>query len=784
MRLRRLELQGFKSFLDRTILSFDPGVTGVVGPNGCGKSNIVDAILWVMGEQSPKHLRGESMTDVIFNGSDSRAPTSMAEVSLVLDREGVALAPQFSAFSQGEEITITRRIYRDGAGEYLINKSICRLRDIHELFMDTGVGRRAYSIIEQGQIDRMINVKPEDRRYLFEEVAGITKYKTKRKEAEKKLEATNLNLARLQDIIVELEKQIRSLKIQATKARKYREIKQELEVADLFVLGRSLFNKKNLLEELDKEKNERVNEKSELDAKVSQVDAEVTELDIRRIDEEKQYQNLSQRERELAVSLQKLEGQLEVLAERQKFLLQNKENLETELNSLTIQLEETQTEKDQLKSASEELENELQQKLNEVKDQESTFAALQSEKHRKTESKNALEVELSSLNEKEIQCRSLTEHLSSKSVEMTEQLETLSQERAELTTAELQTKSSVQEIEQKIEACLLKSKEAEAISAEVHADCQKLSSELSLKEEELFRTREEHQGKRSRLESLKELQENLEGYSPTAREILLKLTENALTAAPLADCFQPDPELEDCLELLLGNEMNTLVVSSQEEAENLVRVIEEKQLERVRVVASGSVGQVAEPSFPGLIPVTQKLKVKPGYENLVRHWLGSVFICETEAQVFELAKQHTKHTFICLSSRVVAHGDTSFSCGIPQVTVGVFARKREIEELHSACEELSAKVATLTDLRASLLSELETQEAKGESLKSELSKIHVEHVELRKEKERFLGDLNRLQKATISQVLLVTSSSFTPRFRPLRSMKCLCRSCVYCGLRS
>jgi chromosome segregation protein len=618
MRLRRLELQGFKSFLDRTILSFDPGVTGVVGPNGCGKSNIVDAILWVMGEQSPKHLRGESMTDVIFNGSDSRAPTSMAEVSLVLDREGVALAPQFSAFSQGEEITITRRIYRDGAGEYLINKSICRLRDIHELFMDTGVGRRAYSIIEQGQIDRMINVKPEDRRYLFEEVAGITKYKTKRKEAEKKLEATNLNLARLQDIIVELEKQIRSLKIQATKARKYREIKQELEVADLFVLGRSLFNKKNLLEELDKEKNERVNEKSELDAKVSQVDAEVTELDIRRIDEEKQYQNLSQRERELAVSLQKLEGQLEVLAERQKFLLQNKENLETELNSLTIQLEETQTEKDQLKSASEELENELQQKLNEVKDQESTFAALQSEKHRKTESKNALEVELSSLNEKEIQCRSLTEHLSSKSVEMTEQLETLSQERAELTTAELQTKSSVQEIEQKIEACLLKSKEAEAISAEVHADCQKLSSELSLKEEELFRTREEHQGKRSRLESLKELQENLEGYSPTAREILLKLTENALTAAPLADCFQPDPELEDCLELLLGNEMNTLVVSSQEEAENLVRVIEEKQLERVRVVASGSVGQVAEPSFPGLIPVTQKLKVKPGYENLVR----------------------------------------------------------------------------------------------------------------------------------------------------------------------
>ena len=225
MRLKRLELQGFKSFLDRTILSFDDSITGVVGPNGCGKSNIVDAILWVMGEQSPKHLRGESMTDVIFNGSDTKNATSMAEVSLILDRRGVALAPQFAAFEKGEEIQITRRIYRDGTGEYLINKSKCRLKDVHELFMDTGVGRRAYSIIEQGQIDRMINVKPEDRRAIFEEVAGITKYKAKRKEAERKLESTGQNLLRLQDIINELEKRIRSLKGQATRAQKYKEFK-------------------------------------------------------------------------------------------------------------------------------------------------------------------------------------------------------------------------------------------------------------------------------------------------------------------------------------------------------------------------------------------------------------------------------------------------------------------------------------------------------------------------------------------------------------------------------
>src|SRR4051812_38559289 len=244
MRLKRLELQGFKSFLERTILNFDPGITGVVGPNGCGKSNIVDAILWVMGEQSPKHLRGDTMTDVIFAGSDTKAATSFAEVSLILDRESVVLAPAFSAFDKSEEISITRRLHRDGQGEFMINRTSCRLKDIHELFMDTGVGRRAYSIIEQGQIDRMINVKPEERRYLFEEVAGITKYKAKRKEAERKLDQTRQNLLRLQDIVTELEKQIRSLKIQATRARKYKELKCELEAADFHLLGRDLYEHK------------------------------------------------------------------------------------------------------------------------------------------------------------------------------------------------------------------------------------------------------------------------------------------------------------------------------------------------------------------------------------------------------------------------------------------------------------------------------------------------------------------------------------------------------------
>ena len=184
MNIKRLEIQGFKSFMDRTVLSFEDGITGVVGPNGCGKSNIVDAIFWVMGEQSAKHLRGNSMEDVIFNGSDNHPPLGMAEVTLVLANPTVP-GPQpdeRAEYLKYSEIEITRRLYRSGESEYLINKTHCRLRDILDLFMDTGVGTKAYSIIEQGQIAKMISAKPEDRRAIIEEAAGITKYKARKKE--------------------------------------------------------------------------------------------------------------------------------------------------------------------------------------------------------------------------------------------------------------------------------------------------------------------------------------------------------------------------------------------------------------------------------------------------------------------------------------------------------------------------------------------------------------------------------------------------------------------------
>jgi len=224
MKIKRVEIIGFKSFVEKVSLDFQEGITAILGPNGCGKSNVVDAIRWVMGEQNAKNLRGRSMEDVIFGGSETRKPLGMAEVSLTFCNSDGQAPPAYREYA---EIMVTRRLYRNGESEFAINKTPCRLKDITELFMDTGVGARAYSIIEQGKIGMILNAKAEDRRFLIEEAAGVTKYKARKKSALRKIDATRQNLIRLTDIINEIRRQLNSLKRQAQKAERYREYRDE-----------------------------------------------------------------------------------------------------------------------------------------------------------------------------------------------------------------------------------------------------------------------------------------------------------------------------------------------------------------------------------------------------------------------------------------------------------------------------------------------------------------------------------------------------------------------------
>ncbi len=243
MYLKKLEMQGFKSFADRTVLEFMPGITTVIGPNGSGKSNISDAIRWVLGEQSMKSLRGEKSEDVIFAGTQNRKSLGFAEVSLIFDNQDGKLPVEFS------EVTVTRKLYRSGEVQYFINKTPCRLKDIRELFMDTGIGKDGYSIVGQGRIDEILSNKSEDRRNVFEEAAGIVKYKTRKQEAERKLERTKLNLLRINDILQEIEQNLEPLKNQAEKAKTFLDLREELKQIEV---GLYLYNIETYKENLEK----------------------------------------------------------------------------------------------------------------------------------------------------------------------------------------------------------------------------------------------------------------------------------------------------------------------------------------------------------------------------------------------------------------------------------------------------------------------------------------------------------------------------------------------------
>ena len=285
MKLKRIEITGFKSFLERTTLAFDAGVTAIVGPNGCGKSNVVDAIRWVMGEQSARNLRGRMMEDVIFGGSESRRPLGMAEVSLVLDNSA-GLAPP--AFRDYAEIQVTRRLFRNGDSDYLLNRTPCRLLDITELFMDTGVGTRAYSIIEQGKIGLIINAKPEERRAIIEEAAGVTKFKSRKKAALRKIEATRQNLLRLGDIITEVRRQMTSLKRQAQRAERFREYREELRGIELQFALRQYADFAARTGALGSSLQSQGGEVSALDSEVARAELELDQVRLEHVEREKQ----------------------------------------------------------------------------------------------------------------------------------------------------------------------------------------------------------------------------------------------------------------------------------------------------------------------------------------------------------------------------------------------------------------------------------------------------------------------------------------------------------------
>ncbi|NLD46918.1 MAG: AAA family ATPase, partial [Clostridiaceae bacterium] len=327
MHLKRLEIQGFKSFADKICVDFNQGITAVVGPNGCGKSNISDSIRWVLGEQSTKTLRGGKMEDVIFAGTEHRKPLGFAEVSLTIDNSDKTLSIEYS------EITITRRVYRSGESEYMINKTQCRLKDIYELFLDTGIGKDGYSIIGQGRVDEILSTKSDERRHIFEEASGIMKYKVRKQEAEKKLELTRQNLLRINDIIMELQNQLEPLKEQSETAKRYlslRDILKELEI-NVYLENISKFKEK--ISEYEQSYNQ-IKENIENENKKLE---DITNLNQKNINLLKEYESKLESSREQFYTL---EGNLERCNSEIKLNEEKKKNLSTNIIRLDQEIDE------------------------------------------------------------------------------------------------------------------------------------------------------------------------------------------------------------------------------------------------------------------------------------------------------------------------------------------------------------------------------------------------------------------------------------------------------------
>ncbi len=689
MRIKRLDITGFKSFMERSVFSFDDGVTGIVGPNGCGKSNVVDAIRWVMGEQSAKNLRGRGMEDVIFNGSESKSPLNMAEVSLTfLVDDTDVLAPQYQGLS---EVTVTRRLFRNGDSEYLINKTLCRLLDITELFLGTGVGTKAYSIIEQGRVGLIVSSKPEDRRSLIEEAAGITKYKSRRKAAERKMEATEANLTRVTDITTELERRLEALSRQAKKAEKYRKLKTKMREIELHSAAHRFL--------------ELQAEKKVLQARMENLSGEERE-NLERVKglEEAIDQRRAALDAEGA-ALQKLAAEVHSMQSALERDDQNLAHWRKDLEETSARVAASQTELDALLARQAEMietmaarEAELSGIAGVWKDTEVAMQVAQEELRRAT----GLQTEVSLRLEQE---RAGLVAVASRLANHESNLVNLARQRADLEARRAKNRAEAEGLRaQEAELDRARADVARLVEASRH-NAAELAERKTHEEEALQRTRdafteneiqvislrEELSDKRSRLASLEALQKNYEGFDQGVRSVMVRAGEQARAQGIfglVADVISTTPRFERAVEAALGERLQHVVVESRDKGLELVEYLKahvEGRGSFLPVPHADVLPPVREPDFsrPGVVAhAFREVTFEEPLRPVVQLLLGDVVIVQDLAAARAYSEAGGAGcTLVTLDGEVFRVDGTITGGEREGSAVGALQKKREIAEL-------------------------------------------------------------------------------------------------------
>lgn len=733
MQLAKLEIKGFKSFADKIVINFDEGITGIVGPNGCGKSNVVDSIRWVLGEQKTSALRSEKMENVIFNGTSQRGAQQMAEVSLTINNTKNILPTEYS------QITITRRLYRSGESEYLLNGVTCRLKDITNLFLDTGVASNSYAIIELGMVDDLLNDKDNSRRMLFEEAAGISKFKKRKKETLKKLEDTDADLERVEDLLFEIEKNMKSLEKQAKQTENYYKIKEEYKQKSIS-LAKVVVNKQkekfntintNIVEENDR--------KVALASEIAEKEALIEKAKADLILKEKTLSTRQKAINEFVAKIRHYESEKQIKNERLKYLNDRAASLREQIDQdrksnerARFSIQSLETEKLAAEEILQDINNKLQQQKVEYEEQKRKTVALQGE----ADSLRQLQ------REKQEQSFQFN-----KGVEIREiQVSSLKQELEKTATDTHQQNASLVEFENKLvvlqEEITEKTTQAENLKKEEEDVQQRIVSTektIEMIREEMTGTSRKLDARQNEYNLTKSLVENLEGFPEAIKFLRKKVSKNAPLLSDILTCPE---EFRIAIENYLEPYLNYYIVEHESEAYEAINILSDASKGKAHFFILDSFDKFdTTPTtiYDNAFPATQIIEFDPKYRKLMAYILDQVYIHEGDIKSIPLDDQNT---FITKSGKV-----TRRRFSISGGSVGLFegkkiGRARNLEKLEKEIKTLSAK---LEDVRQSLLDrqrELERLRNNNlrhrlEELQHNIRQVNEEYISIRTKREQF-----------------------------------------------
>ena len=726
MYLKSIEVHGFKSFANKIVFDFHKGITGIVGPNGSGKSNVADAVRWVLGEQSVKQLRGSSMQDVIFAGTENRKPLSYAYVAITLDNSDHQLAIDY------EEVTVARRLYRSGESEYLINGSPCRLKEVSELFYDTGIGKEGYSIIGQGQIDRILSGKPEERRELFDEAAGIVKFKKRKATAQKKLENERDNLVRVNDILAELERQVGPLERQSEKAKTYLKKKSELKEYDV-----NMF----LLEsEQIRSQQKDVEDKFQIaDAQLKESNADYEKI---RTEYEQLGQSMAQMDEKInsirenisntSVMKEKLESQIQILTEQIHTAEMTDEHLQSRLDAIDQEKAQRSEQSATYIAEKEKLDEQLLETQNRQNEAQEKLAAVQQEIARCNQGIENGQKELYELlnNKAGIQ---------SKQQRFDTMLEQINIRKAELGKRLLDRKTQEADLNTVLSDY---QKELEAVSLEI-IDLKKKEEELTGKEKEWRdklrengRKLEENQTafhkQQSRLESLKNIAERYDGYGNSIRKVMEQKASNPGLLGVVSDLIQVEKKYETAIETALGGNIQNIVTEDESTAKKMIGFLKQNRLGRATFLPLTSVSAKGNPKNEtlldeeGVLGIANRLvKCDKKYDEVAAYLLGRVLVVDTIDHAIALAKKnHYSLHIVTLEGEYLSPGG-SMTGGAFKNSSNLLARKREIEELEQKVDSIRKELSDLKNRREDIRTAIELNADELDQVKEELQQKYL-----------------------------------------------------------